>query len=372
MKRHAIAPRPGWRTRVAADGLPFHTAADTGVYWGEDAYYELTTAEADAVERASAEVHALCMAAVAHVIEHDRFGELAIDELAADLCRRSWHAQEPSLYGRMDLALGDGVPRLLEYNADTPTSLVEAAVTQWMWRADCLPDADQATCLHDRLIATWRGLAPALGELVHFVCVPDLEDEMTVGYLRDTAQQAGLTTVGLAIADVGWDAGRGELVDLDGRAIRALFKLYPWEGLVSDRLAAVLPDVRVHWLEPAWKMILSNKAILPILWQLFPDHPSLLPASREPLPGGWVRKPLLGREGSNVTICAPGVAVETQGPYHDRGFVYQAYSSLGEHDGMHPVIGSWIIGGAPAGIGIRESASHVTSNTARFTPHVVR
>jgi glutathionylspermidine synthase len=372
MRRCSIAPRPQWRERVEQQGLVFHTTRDTGTYWGEGTYYELTAAEADAIEVATRELHALCLGAVRHVIEHRRYAELGLGELAIGLVERSWRDQPPSLYGRFDLALGDGAPKMLEYNADTPTSLLEAGVIQWTWRAEVLPDADQFTLVHDRLIAAWRELAPRLGELVHFACVEDVEDEMTVGYLRDTAEQAGLRTVHLEMSEVGWDRARGELVDLEGRSITALFKLYPWEGLVTDELASVLPRASIAWLEPAWKMILSNKAILPILWQLYPDHPNLLPAAREPLAGGWVKKPLLGREGSNVTIAAPGVEVATAGPYDDRGFVYQAYAELGCHDGMRPVIGSWVIGGEPAGIGIRETEGYVTSNTARFVPHVVR
>src|SRR5439155_9833106 len=174
---------------------------------------------------------------------------------------------------------GYGVPFMLEYNADTQTSLLEAGVFQWTWRAECAPAADQWSAIHDRLIATWRALAPSLGDTVHFACVEDLEDEMTVGYLRDTAEQAGLRTVSLAMGDVGWEVARGQLVDLEGRAIRSMFKLYPWEGLVLDTLAPVLARADVRWLEPAWKMVLSNKAILPILWELFPGHPNLLPAS---------------------------------------------------------------------------------------------
>jgi glutathionylspermidine synthase len=123
-------------------------------------------------------------------------------------------------------------------------------------------------------------------------------------------------------------------------------------------------------------MIVSNKAILPMLWERFPDHPNVLPAARAPelLPDqhGIVKKPLLGREGSNVTIAAPGVTVETAGPYGGEGFVYQAYADLGVHDGMRPVIGSWVIGGHAAGIGIRETAGYVTNNTARFCSHVLR
>ncbi|HTR49909.1 MAG TPA: glutathionylspermidine synthase family protein [Kofleriaceae bacterium] len=373
MRRCAIAQRPDWRARVERSGLVFHTAQETGVYWGEGTYYEFTSAEADAIEAATRELHARCLDAVRHVIERRRYAELGLGELAHQLCEQSWRDQPPSLYGRFDFALGDGVPKMLEYNADTPTSLLEAGVIQWQWRAEVLPDADQFTLVHEKLIATWRQLAPRLGELVHFACVEDLEDEMTIGYLRDTAEQAGLRTCSLAMEDVGWNRARGELVDLEGRAIRALFKLYPWEGVLGDRLAAVVPTAPVLWIEPAWKMILSNKAILPILWELFPGHPNLLPSSREPLadPAGVVRKPLLGREGSNVTIAAPGVDVATAGPYSETGYVYQRYAELGCHDGMRPVVGSWVIGGEPAGVGIRETDGYVTSNTARFVPHII-
>jgi glutathionylspermidine synthase len=38
---------------------------------------------------------------------------------------------------------------------------------------------------------------------------------------------------------------------------------------------------------------------------------------------------------------------------------------------MRPVIGAWVVGDKPAGIGIRETAGYVTSNTARFVPHIV-
>jgi glutathionylspermidine synthase len=374
MRRQALAARTDWRARIERQGLVFHTTRETGVYWGEGACYEFTAAEIDAIEAATRELHARCLDAVAHVIEHRRFHELGLSALAEQLVVQSWHAQPPSLYGRFDLAFGDGVPKMLEYNADTPTSLIEAGVIQWTWLAECAPGADQWNQIHERLIATWRAHVPRLGELVHFACVPDVEDEMTVGYLRDTAEQAGLRTAQLAMDKVGWNPLRGELVDLNGEPIRALFKLYPWEGLVIDALAAELPRLPTLWLEPAWKMILSNKAILPILWELFPGHPNLLPASRE---GGlvgpaWVKKPLLGREGANVTVRAPGVDVATAGPYEPSGYVFQAYADLGCFDGMRPVLGAWVIGGEPAGMGIRETDGYVTSNTARFVPHVIR
>jgi glutathionylspermidine synthase len=371
MRRRRIDPRPDWQTRIEAQGLVFHTTPDRGVYWGEDGYYELTDREAEAIEAATIELHRRCLDAVAHVIEHGRYAEFGIAPSIAPLIERSWREHAPTLYGRMDLAFGDGVPRLLEYNADTPTSLLEAGVIQWTWLMERFPACDQFNAIHDQLIATWRGLATQFPAPPYFAAVDDLEDAMTVGYLRDTAEQAGLATRGILVEDLGWDPAAGTLVDLDGAPIAVLFKLYPWEGLVADELGALLPSIPAMWIEPAWKMILSNKAILPILWQLFPGHPNLLPAASEPLPGAWVRKPRLGREGANVSIRAPGIEVDYTGPYGDTGFVYQAYAELGDHGGMRPVIGSWLIGDRAAGIGIRETEGYVTDNTARFVPHVV-
>jgi glutathionylspermidine synthase len=210
----------------------------------------------------------------------------------------------------MDLAFGDGVPKLLEYNADTPTSLLEVGVIQWTWLEACFPALDQLTTVHERLIATWRALGPRLAGSLYFAAVDDLEDAMTVGYLRDTAEQAGLATRGLLVEELGWNVRTNALVDLEGRPISTLFKLYPWEGLVADELGPLLPIIPATWIEPAWKMILSNKAILPILWELFPGHPNLLAAGRTPIAGAWVKKPLLGREGANVSIRTPGIEVD--------------------------------------------------------------
>ena len=368
MYRREIEPRPDWRARVEAQGLIFHTHTEDGVYWGEGTYYAVTPTEADAIEAATAELHARCLDAVEHVVAHRRCAELGISAHLVPLVERSWRARAPALYGRMDLAMGSGTPKLLEYNADTPTSLLEGAVIQWTWLADCFPALDQANAIHDKLIARWRELGVGAA---HFASVDDLEDAMTCAYLRDTAQQAGVVTHQLLMEDVGWDRATNQLVDLEARPIATLFKLYPWEGLATDPLWPVLPALPTRWLEPAWKMILSNKAILPILWELFPGHPNLLPAGRAPIGDAWVKKPLLGREGSNVTIRAPGIAVDAPGPYGSEGYIYQAYAELGDHAGMRPVIGSWVIGDAPAGFGIRETTGYVTGNTARFVPHVV-
>ena len=371
MKRRAITSRPDWRKRVESVGMVYHTIDDEP-YWDESACYRFTRSEVDTIDLATAELHALCLGAVEEVISRNLFSRLCIPEAFARLVIDSWEADEPSLYGRFDLCWdGSGSPKLLEYNADTPTSLLEASVVQWFWLQDTQQGADQFNSIHEKLISFWQRW-PSPREALHFACAGgSLEDLGNLEYLRDTAVQGGLGTRRLFVEEIGWDSGRMKFVDLDNEPIRTLFKLYPWEWLVREEFGRYLAMSGMRLIEPAWKMVLSNKGILPLLWQLNEGHPNLLPAafSDRPLEGDHVRKPLFSREGENVAIHRGGSVVGTEGSYGAEGYILQQYAPLPCFDGNYPVIGSWVIDHEPAGIGIREDRSEITTNGSRFIPH---
>ena len=196
---------------------------------------------------------------------------------------------------------------------------------------------------------------------------------MTVAYLRDTAEQADIRTAQLTIRELGWNPSTQNFRDAKEQPIESLFSLYPWEWLLADCPGPVLSSIpHMDWIEPVWKMLWSNKALLAVLWQLFPDHPNLLPAY---LDGprelkSYVRKPLLSREGANIAVYRDGQQLTaTPGPYENGRFVFQQLVESGCFDGQRPVLGSWYITDqGPAGIGIRE-APLITTNTSRFVPH---
>ena len=344
-----------------------------GVYWDESHCYRFTADEIDELEAASRDLHQISLAAVEHIVTTDRFEQLAIAPGFADRIRASWKARDPAVAGRFDLAYdGSDPPKLLEYNADTPTALLEASVVQWAWLQEVRPGDDQFNSIHEKLIARWeaiRARLPADGRIYFAGDSASAEDQGNLDYLRDTAMQAGLEAIAIDVADIGWDGAR--FVDLDGRTVGALFKLYPWEWMVREEFGEHLLKRAMTVIEPAWKMLLSNKAILPVLWEMFPDHPNLLPASFEPgrFATDYVKKPLYSREGANVSINARGSTVEVPGEYGEEGFIWQAYHELPRFGPNYCVIGSWIVGGEPAGISIREDATPVTRNTSRFVPH---
>jgi glutathionylspermidine synthase len=362
MERLTVEPRADWRARVEALGFDFHTI-DGKTYWDETACYRFSAEAVDLLEDVTAELERLCLQAVGRVVEEDLYDRLGIPAIAHDLVAESWRRSERNVIGRFDLSWnGRDPPKLLEYNADTPTGLFEASVVQWHWLEDTHAGADQFNSLHEKLIEAWQkyGLEGA----VHFTCVADhAEDFATTTYLRDTCTQAGHETHFLTIDQIGWNGI--EFVDLDRRPIINLFKLYPWEWLLADDFGLHIGESRVRLIEPAWKMILSNKAILVLLWEMFEGHPNLLPASFEPtaISGPCVEKPRLGREGEGVVIHRNGP--RERHPDH----IYQALAPLPEFAGNYPVIGSWVVASQPAGIGIREESGPVTTNLSRFVPH---
>ncbi len=373
MQRVATAPRPDWREHVERDlGFVFHTI-EGAPYWDETACYRFTAAEIDLLDDATAELEQMALALVEQVVRTGGrdYERLRIPELAWPAIERSWSQRDKNLYGRFDFRYdGEGPPKLLEYNADTPTALFEAAVVQWDWLEAMRPGADQFNSIHERLVDAWQRFGLE-GAHVAFAAVKDhAEDRGTADYLRDTAMQAGLNTTGIAIEDIGWDGRR--FVDLDSRPIDVLFKLYPWEWLVQEPFGEHLLSGAAKVIEPAWKMVLSNKAALALLWEMAPGHPNLLPAALEPgaVEGAVVRKPIYGREGANVQVMEDGrVTAETPGDYGAEGHVYQAHAPLAAFDGRYPVIGSWVVASQPAGIGIREDDTAITRDSSRFIPH---
>ncbi len=383
MERKDITERPDWRAKAQEYGFNFHTMYGEP-YWSEEAYYHLSAAEVDKLETVTAELHQMCLQVVEKVVSSDELmAKFRIPKHTWEFVRQSWRSQQPSLYSRLDLAWnGQGEPKLLENNADTPTSLYEAAFFQWIWledqqRAGNLPaDSDQFNSIQEQLIERFTALKEHHGfNLLHFTCCRDTEeDRATVQYLEDCAAEAGVASEFLYIDDIGLGE-KGQFTDMQDQVISNLFKLYPWEFMLREMFSTKLEDAGVRWLEPAWKSIISNKALLPMLWKMFPDHPNLLPAyfaeDEHPALEKYVVKPLFSREGANIRIVEGEQEIaRVDGPYGEEGFIVQQFYELPKFGDSYTLIGSWLINDSPAGIGIREDKELITQDLSRFYPHI--
>lgn len=385
MQRVDIGARPDW-VEIAEEN-DFHIHHMYGeLYWDESRAYRFTLSEIENnIEDPTTALVELCYAAVDHIVYKDPslMTKLGIPAIYHDAIKRSWEVTDHDLYGRFDLSYdGENPAKMLEFNADTPTSLYESAVFQWMWLEDMkqrgiLPEgADQFNSIHEKLVEAFRVLGGTHKEFHFTGALESEEDALTVYYMADCAHQAGLEVTILDISDIGIDA-QDNFMDNDDKQIKNLFKLYPLEHMFHEEFGPKLITSPTRIYEPLWKALLSNKGILPILWELFPDHPNLLPAYWDDDPRSkelteYVRKPLLSREGENVTLVSEwveGGRVEADGEYGEEGYVVQAAAVLPKFGDDYMCIGSWVVAGKACGIGIREDKGPITRNLSRFVPH---
>jgi glutathionylspermidine synthase len=384
MQRISIAERDDWKSQAEALGFNFHTLYGAA-YWDETACYRFNLKQIeDDIEDPSGVIENMCFDVVGRAINDEEIlRKLAIPETFWDYIRDSWMGQDRNLYGRLDLSYdGNGPAKLLEYNADTPTSLYESAAFQWVWLEQAMereiipPGCDQFNSIHETMVEAFRNFG--IPGPLHLAAGKDSdEDAGTVHYIEECAAQADIETNFIYMEDIGID-DQGRMTDMDDMTITTLFKLYPWEWVMGDEFGLALPKSGAKVIEPPWRAILSNKGLLPLLWEMFEGHPNLLPAyfADDPrasaLEGGFVRKPLLSREGANVEMVRPGEeTLSVDGPYGEEGFVVQALHPLPVFEGNHTVIGSWLVASQPCGIGIREDDSPITKDSSRFLPHVI-
>lgn len=385
MKRVPTQERPNWMKAAEEAGFVFHTMYGEP-YWEETSMYQFTLEQIENdIEDPSTELHSMCREAVDNIVSSEQLMDrMGIPDNMKDFVKNSWHSKEQELYGRFDLAYnGKGPAKMLEYNADTPTSLYEAGVFQWQWleekiKLGQLPKgADQFNRVIDALIERFQQLFMP-NEHVHFASVggrDNIEDFGTVETMAWAANEAGLQAHYTSIEDIGI-SDAGQFVDDESRVIGSLFKLYPWEDMLRDEYATKIAGSRIRMLEPAWKALVSNKGILPVLWSMFPGHKNLLPAywaNESHNLANYVTKPLFSREGASIRIYENNVLTQTSvnQEYDHNSMIVQEYCPLPVFDGYRPIIGSWIVGQTCVGMGIREDQDRITQDLSRFKPHII-
>ncbi|HYG83291.1 MAG TPA: glutathionylspermidine synthase family protein [Verrucomicrobiae bacterium] len=416
-RKHDAEPRQGWRAQVHSEGLVYnHALLPDGKmvdYWREDAYYVLSPTEVEVLEKATDRLYGMYYDLTEHLLGRSDIRSilegLTVPYKALPEIRRSWEEDSPSVYGRFDIRFaGDcelskadpslQIPKLLEFNADTPTTLFEASVVQWNWLNFAKHIGEtQWNNMHEMLIEAWKRQVGVFERQVNRTvdCIyfafstedTSGEDLVNTAYLAETAAQAGfkvelISVESLDVFDV--TGGSFFYMNKQGKAIDLIFKLYPWEWLTDVKYPPYLKH-GTTWIEPPYKLLWSNKGFLALLWKQFGNDSELsqylLPtffADEQHTLTDFVRKPLLSREGANIEIVRNGKAVlSTPGNYSKGNYIVQQFAGLPNFrspfsgDNHHPMLGAWVVDGESAGLGIRESPGLVTDNTSCFVPHVV-
>lgn len=436
MLRVANAPRANYRDLLRYEAGLVYADTVVGVnpdgspnivpYWIEDEHIELSLAQAAHLETAANTVFMAMVDTINRIMAHrkrDKYlARMGIPAWRIPAILQSWEMEKPneapSIYARFDMWY-DGVnpARALELNPDTPTSLLEAGLAQWLWfLAQNLGDGfTQWNDIHTSLVAMWEYLQKQFidfyGELptLHYACTnSDLsyEDRMTVEYIADTARQAGWTTSFLTLQQIRYDRPKrgpgGELLnpkterrffDQYGKRIRACFKLCPWEMMGRDKFGRACfknmmlgPSYRTTWIEPPHKEVLGSKGLWPFVWYYYQNDsvvsPHLLAAFGADDPKArqlddYASKPIDGREGSGVRLVRKGkVWEQIEGPYSGHRRIHQELCALSQIGGYYTQAGVWM-GGTPegtvaTGVGFRAGKSPIMNNLAGFLSHVIR
>lgn len=386
MKRHShFKPRADMVEQCLAVGFDYYhlPSSDGSHYWSDHIAYELSLAEIERIEDSANELHQMCLELVADEVKQGDYQHYGFTSLQKELVEQSWLRGDFHLYGRFDFGFDGKTLKLFEYNADTPTSLLESAVVQWQWleQVENIPHRDQFNWIHEALVERFRLLKQQTGKTdLHFAGMSEAgrEDWGNIDYLCEVAYLAGWNIHELCVEDIGVEPLQQRLVDLNERNIELLFKLYPLEWMTTAEFAPQMQGDKTKFIEPPWKLLLSNKLLLVKLWQKFANHPLLLPAYLSPQPSSssslWVKKPLLGREGANISYRSKTLEFAAKGSEHtafydNAGYIYQEKYPMPVFDGMYPMVGCWVVGDQACGIGIREDFTAITGNDSHFIPH---
>jgi glutathionylspermidine synthase len=388
MKFKKIAQSPteslkqvGWDWMLGEDTLPYLT----------DEILSISENEANAYYEATNELFEMYVAAGQYVIDNELFNELGIPENLISLIKISWEDERNiHLYGRFDLAGGiDKMPiKLIEFNADTATCIPETAVVQWLHlKANSLDESQQFNSVYETLVRQFREIKQQNSDLqptMLFSAMRDFaEDETNVSVLMKAAEEAGFEVGFAYIDEVDFSTMEGIFIQ-DAQTAEFIkydfwFKLIPWEfiGWDEPELAEILTEIvklrKAIVLNPAYTLLFQSKAILRILWELYPNHPLLLETRYEPLfQQKSVQKVLFGREGANVKILDEKgfIEAEADGEYQTQRSVYQAFTDFPKDSEGNFYQAGVFFAGEACGLGFRKGGK-IIDNRAGFVGHLV-
>ncbi|NCD12103.1 MAG: glutathionylspermidine synthase family protein [Epsilonproteobacteria bacterium] len=374
-------------------GFYWHTDSDETSYVADELVL-VSNDEVEAYYEAANTLYDMFAEAGQYVIDNDLFHELNIPFNLVELIKNSWENDVHwHLYGRFDFAGGvDGKPiKLIEFNADTPTSLYETAIIQWaMLKANGMDEAKQFNTVFEALKENFKRLVVLEGDTEEFARYYEgwkilfssirgnIEDENTTRLLQSAANEAGFHTDFAYVDEVGFNGSEG--IFKDDENFEYWFKLIPWENIAIEEgdLALLLDEMvqeqKAIILNPAYTLLFQSKAFMKILWDLFPNHPLLLETSFEPLKGQkQVEKRAFGREGANTVIYERDMSVieKTEGEYGNFKPIYQAYAELPKDEQGRSYQAGVFFAYEGCGLGFRRGGL-IMENFSKFVGHRIK
>ncbi|MFB0912794.1 MAG: glutathionylspermidine synthase family protein, partial [Glaciecola sp.] len=319
-------------------------------------YYDISQTAEKLLETATDELHGMFMHATDYVLQHPEMLEgFGFPDAILPRIRQSWDNRLNQLItSRFDFALSENGLKVYEYNCDSASCYMEVGKIQGKWakHLNIKRGHDAGKNLFTDLVTAWKK-SDVKGK-VHVLQDNDPEEDYHALFMQEAIQAAGLECERvIGLESLTWNDD-GVIVDATGAPLKWIWKTWAWETALEQlrqemvdssdksfinnptvsaghtpKLADVLLRKEIMVYEPMWTLIPSNKAILPILWALFPNHPWLLETSlelsEELKQKGFVSKPIVGRCGANIQLIDENnqTLAEKGGNFGERDCVYQ-------------------------------------------------
>tara|TARA_R110002167_G_scaffold51630_2_gene149299 strand:+ start:1092 stop:2996 length:1905 start_codon:yes stop_codon:yes gene_type:complete len=364
-------------------------------------YYAISESALKEIKRATNELHAMFMHATNYVLRDDALlRRFNLPPALWSRIHQSWdNRRQEMITGRFDFSMSERGLKVYEYNCDSASCHMETGKIQGKWAEHygCTEGRDPGAGLYRELVDAWK--ESNVDGVLHVMQDRDLEETYHAQFMLAAMQEAGLTCKVLkGMSDLRWGEN-GHVTDADGVPIDWTWKTWAWEtaldqirGQIDEdaknlrlhrdidrrsmppRLVDVLLRPEVMVFEPLWTLIPSNKAILPILWMLYPDHPYLLDTrfelTDELARKGYVAKPIVGRCGQNISIFDRNneIISETSGKFGERDQIYQELFRLPKIDGVNVQICSFSVASTFAGACVRVDPSAIITTDSDILP----
>ncbi|MCZ8520177.1 MULTISPECIES: glutathionylspermidine synthase family protein [Paenibacillus] len=297
--------------------------------------------------------------------EPELWRELGLPEAAFGAIRLRFDESIATLIGRFDFAHTPGGLKMLEFNSDTPTGIVEAFHVNGRICEACGaqdPNEGCAAQLPDafgRMLDLYREAGYPQESIVFSALDWHEEDAGTTKYLLAHSGLQGARFVPLGDLRVQgdrlWAESPGGEAPAERVPVDVLYRLHALEKLAEDRdtdgyptgehVLRLIAEGKLAVVNPPSGFAAQTKALQALIWNLYEAGEFytqeeretisryMLPTYLEPIFAGdesYVVKPILGREGSGVTIYEKGAAAEASGEeeYAHQPMVYQQYAEL--------------------------------------------
>ncbi len=358
----------------------------------QDLFFYISETARNELSRATSELHSMFMHATHLVLKNDElFKRFCIPEIIWPKIQRSWENRKNQMItGRFDFCISAEGIKLYEYNADTCSCYLEAAKIQNKWAEfyNCNTGYDSSHKLQSRLVHTWQNKEL---DLIHILTDhSNLEEIYHSFFMQNVIENAEIKTIIINdISEINYDSKK-QLIDKNGNPIKQIWKTWSWETAMEQlrrelnggnlnkphkiNLAEILLHEDTLIYEPLWTVVTSNKAMLPFLWELYPNHPYLLNTkfmlNNDLIKSGYVSKPIAGRCGLNIEIVDTNKHTldKTIGMFDYQQVVYQELFRLPKVNGYNTQICTFSVNGSYAGACTRADKHQIINNNSSIIP----